>query len=497
MRVLCLGNNTELTDTRTRGLAGQHNMLCHGLLSEIEQPLSSQDYNKTGYYHSSVYDIEFSKLYDIARTFDRVVVLDQKKEQYSHPDAFYKTMQLAKKLQSIVDVEFIDPNFLTTINYFEELVNTNPSFCIFPFIELLTSNDYTTVCCRSNRPITKISELKDFNTDKNYQTIRQKMLAGELLPDHCNSCYSVESRGIVSARQQETVEWANRLGLHSIDDLNTVTHPVYYEVRPSNTCNLQCRMCGPNFSHLVDREYLKLKIIDKSVDQVYSNFDIVDLEHVKKLYVAGGEPTAMPEFYSFVDRCIESQLIFEFTVNTNATKISNKFKEQLKQLPHMQFIVSLDGYDQLNHYIRWPSNWTTIVDNVDYLKTHGHVVSFNITVSIYNVLQLHELLSFIDRRYPNTLVHGQFAGSVDDMLSALNHPDRACVLNNLRLIRNLNCYKNDPLLSSFIEGLINHYSNNIEYDNDKLQKFFKFNDLLDQNRNIYLRDYIPELEKYR
>lgn len=497
MKILCLGNNTELTDVQTRQLAKQDNTLCYGLLSDIEQPLTLQDYNKPGYYHSSVYDIEFGKLYDMARTFDCVVVLGQSKEQYSHPDAFYKTLRLAKKLQPDVDVRFVDASFLTSINYFEDLVNTNPSFCIFPFIELLTYNEHTTVCCRSSHPVTKILELTNFGTDKNYQIIRQKMLAGELLPEHCASCYTVESRGIVSARQQETVEWANRLGLNSVEDLATISHPVYYEVRPSNTCNLQCRMCSPDNSHLIDKEYLKLKIIDTSTNQMYSNFNIVNLKHVKKLYVAGGEPTVMPEFYDFVDRCIESKQIFEFTVNTNATKISNKFKKQLAQLPHVQFIVSIDGYDQLNHYIRWPSDWTTVVNNVDYLKEHHHVVSFNITVSIYNILGLYELLSFIDSRYPNTLVHGQFAGAKGDILSALNHPDRDCVLINLLPIRNLNCYKNDPLLSSFIEGLINHYSNNTDYDNDKLQKFFKFNDLLDSNRGIYLRDYIPELEKYR
>ena len=497
MRVLCLGNNTELTDAQTRQAAEQSNTKCYGLLSELDQPLSLQDYNKPGYYHSSVYDIEFGKLYDIAGTFDRVVILDQKKEQYSHPDAFYKTIQLAKKLQSIVDVEFVDPTFLATIDYFEELVSTNPSFCIFPFIELLTANDYTTVCCRSSQPITKISNLVNFNTDENYRAIRQKMLDGELLPNHCGSCYSVESKGIVSARQQETVEWANRLGLNSIEDLKFITHPVYYEVRPSNTCNLQCRMCGPNSSHLINQEYLKLKIIDRSVNQVYSNFNIVDLGHVKKLYVAGGEPMAMPEFYNFIDRCIEHQQTFEFTVNTNATKLSDKFKKQLKQLPHMQFIVSIDGYKQLNHYIRWPSNWNNVINNIDYLKQQGHVVSFNVTVSMYNVSTLNELLSFIDRTYPDNLVHCQFAESTADMLSALNFPNRGLVLDNLLPIQRLSCYKNDQLLSSFIDGLINHYRNQQTFDAHKLQEFFIFNDKLDQNRNIRLKDYIPELEKYR
>ena len=38
-----------------------------------------------------------------------------------------------------------------------------------------------------------------------------------------------------------------------------------------------------------------------------------------KLYVAGGEPTAMPEFYVFLKKCVRRKYTnFEFIVNTNA-----------------------------------------------------------------------------------------------------------------------------------------------------------------------------------
>jgi len=53
------------------------------------------------------------------------------------------------------------------------------------------------------------------------------------------------------------------------------------------------------------------------------------------------------------------------------------------------------------------------------------------------------------------------------------------------------------LLTSFIDGLTDHYQQHYKFDLLKLQSFFKFNDLLDQNRNIHLIDYIPELEEFR
>jgi hypothetical protein len=48
-------------------------------------------------------------------------------------------------------------------------------------------------------------------------------------------------------------------------------------------------------------------------------------------------------------------------------------------------------------------------------------------------------------------------------------------------------------LASFADGIIEHYLARESVDLDKLAKFFQFNELLDQSRNIKLKDYLPEL----
>jgi sulfatase maturation enzyme AslB (radical SAM superfamily) len=498
MRVLCLGNNTKDTDNKTHQLALANNHVCHGLISELEYPIVKDLIVQNGYYHSSVYDITFSRLIMLARKFDRIVILDQPKSCYSHPDSFYKTIRVAKEIAKTQMVIYVDPAYEHSITFFQDFVNTNKSFCIFPFIELLSDNGNTTVCCRSTTPVTPVKNLDNFRTDIQYQEIRTKMLNGEQLPDHCSSCYNLEKQGIVSARMQETVEWCNRLDLNSLEDLEKLTEPAYYEVRPSNVCNLQCRMCGPESSNLIAREYKKLNLISNVPNKEFADFDIIKFDQLKKLYVAGGEPTAMIELYNFLDRCIDNkQTDFEFVINTNATKFNSRFRQQIKHFSNFQFIISIDGFKELNHYIRWPSDWATIVDNVRYLKQHNHVVSFNVTVSIYNIATLVHLLKFFDTEFPKTLVHCQLAGTKDDILSALNYPYRDQVLNNLTQVQQLNCYKDDPLLSSFVDGIIGYYQARKSVDLDKLKKFFKFNELLDQSRNIQLKDYLPELAQYK
>ena len=498
--ILCIGNNTEDTDIKTKALAVSNSMACYGLLSDLDIEESIDNIIKPGYYHTSVYDIEYGKLFKLAQHFDKVIILDQPKEQYSHPDAFFKTIQIANDLKPCVEVIMMDPTYNSDIDFFKTLVNTNKSFCIFPFIELLTNqrtDGQTTVCCRSNTPVAKLSEIKSFKTDKNYKVIRDKMISGTLVPEHCSSCYKLEDQNILSARQQETVEWANRLNICSLGDLDNNEYPAYYEIRPSNVCNLQCRMCGPESSQLIGKEYKKIGLINKLPPKERSDFDIVDFRNLKKLYVAGGEPTAMPEFYNFVDRCIAEEKIFEFTINTNATKINNRFKKQLKLLPHLQFIVSIEGVGNLNHYIRWPSDWNAIVENMKFLADHNHTMSINTTVSIYNVTRLYELFKWLDDEFPGILIHAQLAGSKNDMLSALQFPDSKVALSKLLPIQQLKCYNNDKLLKSLVDGLISHYQSNPVIDQEKLKLFFEFNDKLDDSRNITLSDYIPELDQFR
>lgn len=498
MKILCLGNNTTDTDTRTQKLALSMQQKCHGLLSSIDSPITSDKYERPGYYHSSIYDVPYGDLVELALNFDRVILLDQSKNEYNHPNAFFTTIKVAQELRQQMSVEFQNASFEKPIDFFTNLVIENESFCIFPFIELLVNNSSTTVCCRSLYPITTLNNLTDFGTDLNYQTIRQKMIKGIKVPEHCGSCYKVESRGVQSARQVETPIWANILGLNSLEDLQNIKKPAYYEVRPGNVCNLQCRSCTPMLSSLVASEYRIIGLSKHNDDDFsFENFDFVDFDGLKKLYVAGGEPTANKEFYKFLDRCVTTgQTNFEFHVNTNAAKFNNRFKEQISHFSNLQFIISIDGFEKVNDYMRWLSNWSTIVENAEYLSQR-HKCIFNTTVSIYNVANLYNLLKFFDDNFPDNGVHCQFAESNNDILSPFNFPNKDLVLDDLVKIRSLHCYKNDPLLASTIEGLIFHYSGNFVLDLAKLEKFFEFNDLLDKSRNVKLVNYVPELEYTR
>lgn len=491
-KILCLGNNLVDTDLRTSELANYAQTQNFGLVSD--STFIPKEY---GYYHSSIYDLQFGELLALVQHFDQIVFLNQPVEQWLDPSAFYRTVQLINEVEKIMPVVWQDLQTADRVNFFENLLKTNKSFCILPFIELIVQNNNTTTCCRSLTPITTPDAIDDWQSNAEYKKIRDKMVAGERVHPHCDSCYMYEDRGIRSARHQETVEWANRLNLKSIDDVLNIKNPVYFEVIPSNICNLQCRTCKPSASNLIEKEYIKIGLYKDDDKFKYTDFKFIKLDTLKKLYIAGGEPTTMPELYEFLQKCIDDNNVdFELIINTNATKINNKLKNLIKHFTNLRFVISVDGFKEVNHYVRWPSDWNTIIDNACYLQDNGHSISFNIVISLWTISRLNQLLEFLDSKFPNAMVSVALAVSDANMFSPFNYVSDTIHADLLKITK-LHHYKNNILLKSCIDGLIEYFKSPLPINKQELIEFFKFNDLIDQSRNVQLKDYIPEVDQLR
>lgn len=504
MKILCLGNNTEDTNLQTQALAKQAGVPFHGLLSEVNCLFDQLDYARPGYYHTSVVDMQLGHLKELLLQVDKIIMLDQPIEQWNHPNEFFTTVTVLQSTST--KVEFLNSASIEPAKIFNELTKINKSFCIFPFIELHTAYDHTQLCCRSPKPVTGLADLKDFSTDPAYQRIRKSMLQGEMLPDYCYKCYKKEEQGVVSARQFETVEWVHRLGIKNIDDLKNIKKPAFYDLRPSNKCNLMCRSCNPEDSHLIEREYQELNlVVESSKPKEIINikrhqpdrFKLVDFDNLNKLLVAGGEPTIMPEFFTFLEKCIAGGHIdFEVNVTTNGTQLSNRLKNLVKPFKDFTWTFSIDGYQNINYYTRYPSNWNSIVENWKYHRSQKNSVTINTTISIYNIDSLDLLFCWMDKEFPNTFISCNTV-TKPIYLDPLLFPERDSVLDSLRRVMQTNCYKNNIMLATTVNSLYQQFEERTDVNKPLLKEFYKFNDLLDRSRNVHLRDYIPTLEKYR
>jgi sulfatase maturation enzyme AslB (radical SAM superfamily) len=259
-------------------------------------------------------------------------------------------------------------------------------------------------------------------------------------------------------------------------------------------------MCNPDWSSLVEKENQKLKIFDNEKFQ-YTGFDHINIDKVEKLYIAGGEPTIMPELYIFLEDCIKKKKTnFEIQVNTNAVSLNKKFKSLLKHFNNFNFEISVDGYGLVNQYVRWPTNWDKLINNIDYIYSQGHKISFNSVVSIYNIASLYSTVEFLSNRYKKIPIHlspVMFTYLKKDILSPYIFPDAKLIIDNLDKIKKLEVYHNDIELKSKIDEYQDYFKNKHIISLPTLTSFFEYNDKLDNSRNIRLIDYIPELEQYR
>lgn len=496
-KILCLGNNSDLTDQMVSQLAKQHRTVNHGLVSDPKFKPS-----KSGYYHTTVVDLLEGEIVKIAEHFDAVMLLDQDPATWSDPllySATQYTLQSIEEKNIKIILQNPQQEKNTSTSFFKSLVEKNKSFCIYPWIQLLSrDNENTFLCSKSFTPFAKINEVKDWQTDSVYSNLRNKMIAGEPLPDYCHDCYKIESTGGESGRIHDTILWATKLELKSLDDLKTLTSPVYHEVRPSNQCNLMCRSCVPRDSNLIDREYRILQI-DTGQPSLgnYPGFERVNLHSLKRLYVAGGEPSIMPQVHHFLEKCInENCTDFEFSINTNAVRITDKFLKLCSHFSKLNFTVSLDGVGLVNDYIRWPSKFQDVVKNAHRLQEEGHRLSFIDVVSIYNITNLGELLELQDVEFPGCPVQLQFDETKDDIQSAYNYPNNQEALDSLQKCKKTNTYLNYSRgTKSIVDQLSNHYAQDPHCDVDKIKKFIEFNDKLDASRKHKLQDYIPQLAR--
>ena len=496
-KILYLGHNQSGTDSDVTILAAKYDIINHGLVSQENFiPIA------VGCYHTSITDLSSGMIIHIAKYFDTIVMLDQPVEQWSHWKLLLSTYKLMIELEKLGHNTIYKDNANTRkYKLFEKITNNNKSFCIYPWINIIEEHGYLTTCARSNKKVTTLNELGNWQTNAEYKKIRETMLKGELLPEHCRYCYEVESKGIESYREFETKEWLAKLDISSIEELDNIEHPYYYEIRLNNKCNLKCRSCKPEHSNSIEKEYKKFNIIypyDQSF--TYSSLDHLDISSLNsqtRVYLTGGEPTVMVEVYTFMENCIAvGNTDFDFTIGTNAAKISKQFLKLSKHFTNMGFSVSLDGYGIVNDYWRTGSEFNTVIKNTKILQEQGHNISINCVPSIHNVTNLHLLFEFLDREFPHCGMYLQINQNL--MQSAFNHPNAELVIASMEKCKQTNSYYRDgKSTKTSIDSLYNYYSNNPIFDKKQLKEFFEYNDKLDNARNVKLIDYIPELEACR
>ncbi|WP_231621692.1 twitch domain-containing radical SAM protein [Sphingomonas sp. 37zxx] len=311
--------------------------------------------------------------------------------------------------------------------------DTHTSFCVLPWIHLFADEaGVMSPCCRTvSTGETNIDGdtgqarrvdhpggiLAGMNTPA-MAALRVQMLAGDR-PAACARCYMVEDVGIRSHRQDQNARWAKdipaMLAATHVDGTADIVLKTA-DLRLGNVCNLRCRMCSPQSSRLLIPEFATYHDVPRG-HAYFDRFRRIDwfekpdfwaeLERaapsLESINLAGGEPFLIGQMFDFLERMIEIGAAGRMTIsyNTNLTLIPERVKQLWPAFKAIRVTVSLDGHGAVNDYIRAPSRWPVIAENLRYLDTNADALNLraglatNTAVQLLNVFALEPLLAFL------------------------------------------------------------------------------------------------------
>lgn len=330
------------------------------------------------------------------------------------------------------------------------------TFCPLPWIHLATRpNGDVRVCCTANASgagevddkragLIKYNDMEmnlgnntieEVWNSESMKSIRLDML-NDRIPYSCKKCFVEESNGIVSKRQWETEVWSQRIDIISVvkktsaDGSLPVNIP-YFDLRLGNMCQLKCVMCSPHDSSswIKDwkQQYPKYTIVNLKQDQGWNKdydytwyqkgsfLDTMKTQavNIKELYFAGGEPLLIPEHYKILEYMVEtgSSENCVLRYNSNGVELPSKLFDLWKCFKSIKFNFSIDAIEDKNDYIRYPSKWNRIVQNLHILDDTPENVTVNIAAAIQllNICYLDELADWkINKKFKkiNLAPHG-------------------------------------------------------------------------------------------
>lgn len=257
-----------------------------------------------------------------------------------------------------------------------------------------------------------------YNSDQMKQ-LRLDMLKSDpytpLVNDVCRKCIAAEKEGLPSYRVPLEKPVFGRI--------------INVKLRIfGNACNLHCFMCNiknssgrikqakqmmefnPKVGDFLDYENIK-KFEEDGVgyDLAVDNPELFDIQiqnlkklapKIKSFTIIGGEPFVMPSHYKLLDAMIEINEAKNIDIDyvSNMTKLQwkgCKVLDYVKQFKSVNISWSVEGYGKLNDYMRHPSNWNEIVENINILKPYCRGFKPAITLSALSVIHLDKLCDWV------------------------------------------------------------------------------------------------------
>lgn len=341
----------------------------------------------------------------------------------------------------------------------------HPSFCVLPFYGY--EYPQNTPCCLIPK-------------GSNLDQVRHEMLQGSR-PVACQKCWTIEDAGLTSDRiiKNSTLDfYANR----NIKDLyqecaqgqSSVSH---YKIDTNNVCNLTCVTCGSNSSSAwakLERDHGVIPVATwqtepQDIDQK------INYQTAKSIGFRGGEPFMSRTNWHVLEQLIannNTNCFVSFTTN-GSFALTAKQKDIIKQFTNINFCFSIDGVGKVFEYLRYPLNFETVTDNIDWCQQNNVIASVSYTLSNLNVLYHSQTVDWFDQNNLNYLVNPVYYPA-HFRPGALPESAKQYIIKH-----------NSQDVSAFLQ--------NTNQDHDDYEQFKLEIAKQDSWKNIQLKYYLPEL----
>ncbi len=228
----------------------------------------------------------------------------------------------------------------------------------------------------------RVDSLSSIVNNEKHKKIKEDSLNGIQNPA-CLQCWETE-------RDPSTADFSVRINAleHSEDWMNSkdAFKLEMLDLRWQNTCNLACIMCSPLYSSKWEKEIKGVRRFPFSLTDEMFDYIYKDLNCIKEVYLAGGEPLQMTENVNLLKHLLESNPGVRIRLNTNLAVIDTEVYRLLKEFPkeNIQWNVSIDGELEMYNYVRYPGNWQQVYKNLIELTSCYDDVHCDILVNILN-----------------------------------------------------------------------------------------------------------------
>ena len=299
------------------------------------------------------------------------------------------------------------------------LDNNASNLCVVPWMHLnFEPNGKVVPCCLTSHHDYFAGDLNtqsigEIWNSKNMKDLRLSFLRNEQ-PKICSTCFDREKVTGESARSYHARNFRKTIEIiPEITESDGTCNKMelkYWDFRFSNLCNFKCRSCGPRYSsawvpdakHLGYADQEKVWNIQSVNDTPNYDFLKDQIQHVEKIYFAGGEPLLMPEHWQTLDLLVANQkfdVILSYNTNCSTLTYGNKnVIDYWKQWRFGKIEVwpSIDEIGERAELLRSGTVWHKIEENlIELTKLPNLIIRPGITVGAWNVNRLPEIITHL------------------------------------------------------------------------------------------------------